>query len=246
MSAGVISRNVVGIVSVLAFALSSVAASAYDHSVQEVRIDERGYLDSFDDGVVAPLVPVGNVSEAGGVLRLTTPGVISSAGEEVSAVFDNTSFLYNGAGDATFTTLWDPDEPIVDTFFGVVLDEDFSGTGRGVGLAVANAPGGGLGVYLTEVQGGNLLSLNRVGITSGVATSFLLSLFFDDSEDLMTGSFSLDGGSTNTVIGSVPWTSTTAVLSISAGEGVPTIPEPSTALLIGFGLAVIAGGRGRA
>src|SRR5262245_11855404 len=196
-------------------------ALPFSSSVQRYEADGNAYgsadgvfdlVDEFDDGLLAPnwAILLGTAIESGGVLTLRDPGVnVSFVGlpQEISTV-ESTEELANGLGNFVITTYWDPAPLGTNRQFFFQL----YGTNpviEATGLTVSNldaegAAGGGLPVGYS-VQFSRVFPLGNqeppvahvVPIDFGsVSGAFALRLTFDDATDLMTASFSLDGGAT--------------------------------------------------
>jgi hypothetical protein len=196
-------------------------ALSFSSSVQRFEADGNGYgsadgvfdlVDEFDDGVLAPNwhVLLGSAEETGGVLRVHDPGVTAPFGiipQEISVVEGETE-LGNGDGNFTVTSYWDPASlPTNRQFFfqlygisPVVEAEGLTVNNLDAGNAAASgAPVGysigcervfPLGNEEPPVQ--SSVPIDPATITGPIA----LRMTFDDATDLLTCSFSLDGGAT--------------------------------------------------
>jgi len=169
-------------------------------------------VDEFDDGVLAPnWAPLlGTATEAGGELTLHDPGVLAplvGLPQEISVV-EATTDVANGGGDFTLTSYWNPAPlPTNRQFFfqiyavsPVVEAEGFTVNNfDATAAAAAGAPVGySIGVERVFPLGNQLppvtsyVSISPASITGQI----VLRMSFDDTTDLMTYSFSLDGGAT--------------------------------------------------
>jgi len=196
-------------------------ALTFSSSVQRFEADGNAYgsadgvfdlVDEFDDGVLAPnwSILLGTAIESGGVLTLRDPGVsVPFVGlpQEISTV-ESTEELANGLGNFVVTTYWDPAPlPVNRQFFLQVYGTSPVIEATGITLSnldAAMAAGSGApegySVQFSRVfpLGNQLPPVTEVvGIDSGTITGpIALRLTFDDATDLMTASFSLDGGTT--------------------------------------------------
>jgi hypothetical protein len=210
------------VVAALVLSAPSGRALALDFSssVQRFEADGNAYgsadgvfdlVDEFDDGVLAPAwaVLLGTAFESGGVLTVRDPGVtvpLVGLTQEISTV-ESTEEVANGLGDFVITTYWDPTLPTNRQFFFQVYGT--SPVIEASGLTVSNmdaatAPSSGVpagySVQFSRVFPlGNqeppvafVVPIDPLAITGPIA----LRLSFDDATDLMTASFSLDGGAT--------------------------------------------------
>src|SRR5262245_55280525 len=210
---------------VAALVLSALPGRAlalpFSSSVQRFEADGNSYgsadgvfdlVDEFDDGVLAPTwsILLGTAFESGGVLTVRDPGVtVPFVGlpQEISTV-ESTAEVANGLGDFVLASYWDPTLlPANRQFFFQVYGTSpvIEATGVTVSnMDAATAPSAGLpegfSVQFTRVFPlGNqeppvtfVVSIDPLAITGPI----VLRLSFEDATDLMTASFSLDGGAT--------------------------------------------------
>ena len=194
--------------------------TTFSSSVDRFEIDGNAFgpadgtldqVDEFDDGVLAPnwSVLVGTAVEAGGVLTVKNPGLdvtlVPGLTLDVSNV-ENTVDVANGAGNFTATSYWVP------TPLGTNREIHFQLYGLGstieaAGLTVQNLDAASAGpnpVGYSVTQsvsfiggGGGVPQQATVAIDPGdIIGRIVLRMAFDDATDMMTCSFSLDGGAT--------------------------------------------------
>jgi hypothetical protein len=206
---------------VLSSAPRVASALPFSSSVQRFEADGNAYgsadgvfdlVDEFDDGVLAPnwTLLLGTAVESGGVLTLRDPGVtipLVGLPQEISAV-ESTEEVANGAGDFVITSYWDPAPlPSNRQFFFQIYGT--SPVIEASGLTVSNldattaASSGlptGYSVQFSRVFpiGNEEPPVSSVVPIDPAAISgpIVLRLSFDDVTDLLTASFSLDGGTT--------------------------------------------------
>jgi len=195
-------------------------ALTFSSSVQRFEADGNVYgsadgvfdlVDEFDSGTLAPNwhILLGSAEESGGVLRLHNPGVVEPLVgliQEISAVEGEVE-LGNGDGNFTITSYWDPAPlPTNGQFFfqlyGIGATVEAEGfTVNNLDAATAAAAGAPVGYSIGRERvfplGGDppvqdYLSIDPSTITGPV----VLKMTFDDATDLLTCSFSLDGGLT--------------------------------------------------
>jgi hypothetical protein len=195
------------------------SALPFSSSVQRFEADGNAYgsadgvfdlVDEFDDGVLppnwAPLL--GTALESGGVLTVRDPGVtvpLVGLTQEISTV-ESTEELANGAGNFVVTAYWDPAPlPTNRQFFLQIYGT--SPVIEASGLTVSNldaatAASSGLPTGYS-VQFSRVFPLGNqeppvaaaVPINpSTISGPIVLRLSFDDPTDMLTASFSLDGG----------------------------------------------------
>ena len=195
-------------------------ALTFSSSVQRFEADGNGYgsadgvfdlVDEFDGGTLAPnwSILLGSAEESGGVLRLHDPGVtehLVALAQEISAV-EGAVELGNGDGNFTITSYWDPAPlPTNRQFFFQLYGIGASVEAQGLTVnnfdaanaAAAGAPVGySIGRERTFPLGGDPTVQDYVAIDPSTITGpIVLKMTFDDATDLLTCSFSLDGGLT--------------------------------------------------
>jgi hypothetical protein len=247
---------------------SHVNATSFAYSVDQIKIEGNlpGYVvDNFDDGILAPWsIDTGTAVESGGVVMLTNPGKVDSSlfdnylitdeKSEIS-IRDPRSNIADGAGDFVVTSTWLPFVPTQNQMYAMQADiekplgVDFEIISLGivnVGSLLADVLGSSTGlniIFEHSTESADVTNFQLFPIAEGDITgTILFSLLFEDSADLFTGSFSLDGGMTY-------YTPFYPVSShIREGEfadwelyatsiEVQILPEPSTFLLFATGLA---------
>jgi len=211
------SRMVAGLLVLLAPAAAS--ALPFSSSVERFEGDGNAYgsaggvfVDEFDDGVIGPnwATLLGTAIESGGKLTLRDPGLtvpLVGLPQEISTV-ESTAELDNGGGDFTITSYWDPTPlPVNRQFFfqlyglnpvieasGITVNNFDAATAAGAGAPVGWSIGRQrvfpLGNQAPPVQ--DYVAIDPLAITGRI----VLRLSFDDATDLLTASFSLDGGTT--------------------------------------------------
>jgi hypothetical protein len=166
------------------------------------------FVDEFDNGTIAPdwSPLLGTNVESGGVVTLKNPGTdytIGSVSVDVSNI-ENEDPVVDGSGDFTATTYWVPSLPATDQEFHFQLYELGSvieAAGLSVGSASAAVPPGVVGpsitMAVTQVLGGSFNQSASVSIDpNDITGQIVLRISVDDATNMMTGSFSLDGGAT--------------------------------------------------
>lgn len=169
-------------------------------------------VDEFDDGALAPAwAPLlGTVVESGGVLTARDPGVVLAflgLPQELSTA-ESTAELEDGAGDFTVVSHWVPAPLGVNTQFFFHLYgsspaiESSGMTVNNFDAATAAAQGAPVGWSIGRQRvfplGGeepdvvDFVAIDPLAITGGI----VLRMSFDDATNLLTSSFSLDGGAT--------------------------------------------------
>lgn len=195
-------------------------ALTFSSSVERFEADGNGYgsadgvfdlVDEFDGGTLAPnwSVLLGSAEESGGVLRLHDPGVVEplvALTQEISAV-EGAVELGNGDGNFTITSYWDP-APLTTNrqfffqLYGIGATVEAEGfTVNNLDAATAAAAGAPVGYSIGRERvfplGGDPPVQDYVAIDPSTITGpIVLRMVFDDATDLLTCSFSLDGGLT--------------------------------------------------
>ena len=199
-------------------------AVTFSSSCERFEVDGNAYgspggaldlVDEFDDGNFAPTWSplLGTNQETGGAGVFHNPGQPVPLGPtlfEISTI-ENTTDVEQGAGDFTATSYWTATLPLTDSEFHMQL-YSLSPIVEAAGLAVNNFTAalagqqgnGSLAGYsisqsLTHGFGGSFstlqydtVALNPASVTGRV----VLRMSLDDATDLLTTSFSLDGGTT--------------------------------------------------
>jgi hypothetical protein len=205
------------------------------------------FVDEFDDGFVGPEWEplLGTAVEAAGVMTLRNPGGDVSIGGlsvDVSNI-EHEDALHDGGGDFTATSHWIPVLPDVDLEFHFQTYA-FGGVIEAAGLTVTNysaataagvpglLAGPAVNFQLARFQGGTFDTIQSSSVAidpQAISGNIALRLSFDDATNMLTGSFSLDGGATyQSPFPSAPifvGVSTTELL-LGAGSNVSTPPPP--------------------
>ena len=173
-------------------------------------------VDEFDGGTLAPnWAPLlGSVEETAGALVAHNPGTIVPLGPivfEISTVENAVHEIENGAGNFTMTSTWSPTLPATNAEFhmqlyslspiieaaGLTVNNLSSqiaaqqGNGSLAGYSVSQSLTRGVGPGFSTVQ------FDTVAITPPSVTGpIVLRMSFNDATDMLTTSFSLDGGAT--------------------------------------------------
>jgi hypothetical protein len=216
-------RSAVGlsIALLLPFLPAISRADSFSSSVERFEADGNEFgsvggaldlVDEFDDGVLAPnWAPLlGTATEAGGKLTLHDPGVVVplvGLPQELSVV-EATTDVANGEGNFTLTSYWNPTalptnrqfffqlygvSPVIEAEGVTVNNLDAAAaasTGAPVGYSIGIERVFPVGNQLPPVS--SYVSINPASITGQI----VLRMAFDDATDLLTFSFSLDGGAT--------------------------------------------------
>ena len=201
------------------YANSNFADFQYQVDYFEIIGNQPGNLrDEFDDGAVSPWhIEEETVSESGGYLNLSTPGILfgpyeingaSWISERSSVRTDDAPSsgfdVIGGAGDFTVTSSWNSTPVGQNEFYGMALSSETGTSSFDINLNIynfepyyANALGipSGLGIWLL-IDTGDLgaLFIQAVSI-SEITGDVLFKLDFDDDSDSFLASYSTDGGS---------------------------------------------------
>jgi hypothetical protein len=198
-------------------------AAIYSSSCDRVEIDGNSFgspggaldfVDDFNDGTLAPnwTILLGTAQEAGTNVTIHNPGFQTPLGNtnfEISTIENAAHEIENGAGDFTASATWSSGLPGTDAEFHLQL-YSISPVIEAAGLSVNNfsaqvasqqgAPVGySITRSLTHGFGGSFMTLqsNSVAITpSSVTGPIVIRMALDDATDMLTCSFSLDGGTT--------------------------------------------------
>jgi hypothetical protein len=254
-------------IGVLFITVGRVNAIPYTFSVDQIMLlgNVPGFVeDEFDDGVIAPWeIDHPTAIESGGVVTLSHPGDSESAQFGNYLVTRETSQIRltdnlgveDGAGDFLVASRWLQVVPAQNQVFDMrthlesTLDEDLDAINIGMfnaGPLLAELAGlpTGLNVFFAEDDSEDATPTNTqfFPITAeDIMGDILFSLYFDDSTDLFTGGFSLNGG----VTFQHPFTPIHLQMSEVEFDGwelnanaydVRSVPETSTFLLLATGL----------
>jgi hypothetical protein len=242
-------------------------ATPYAFSVDQTLIlgNVPGFVeDNFDDGVMAPwVIDYPTAIESGGVVTLSNPGDSDSfqignyliTEEESEIRLEDNLGVVNGAGDFIATSRWLPIIPAHTQIYGMstYLDSPLDVYTGAIHIGIINVgplfgdifdTPAGLGIFFQEdLEGIDVEYTQLFPIDADdISDSILFSTYFDDSTDLFTGSFSLDGGATFLS----PFTPIYTHMNEAVFDGwglhaisydVQSVPEPATFLLMATGLA---------
>jgi hypothetical protein len=242
----------------------------------EVSGNLPGFIaDEFDDGIVSPWTPrFGTIYEENGHMVLTDPGVHSIFPGAPNIILDRSDVdapaTYNvqdGFGDFTAISEWLPVIPdLPGGLYGTMMMNPLSPTTvETISLHVLNisqaivdeSPHGGVaGLQIAQSRlvfetGGNTGTVtyqeNHLFDPVDLTGNVVMRLSFNDSNNQMTQSFSLDGGSTfHSPFTPIPTTLDAGIAPARwqlIGDPATLIPEPSTALLLSTGLLGLAAHR---
>jgi hypothetical protein len=198
-------------------------AAIYSSSCDRFAIDGNSFgspggaldfVDDFDDGTLAPnwAVLLGTAQEAGTNVTIHNPGLAIQLGNtnfEISTIENAAHDIGDGEGDFTASTTWSSGLPGSDSEFHLQL-YSISPVIEAAGLSVNNfsaqvaaQQGSPVGYSITQSlthdfgPGFTTLQSNSVAITpSSVTGAIIIRMALDDATDMLTCSFSLDGGST--------------------------------------------------
>jgi hypothetical protein len=171
------------------------------------------FVDEFDDGSLAPDWSVlrGTADEAGGVATMHDPGtdvIIGQVNVDTSTI-ENEEAVVPGAGNFTATSYWVPTLPGTDEEFhfqlygigpSVIESAGLQVTNMSAASAAAQSPPGVAGYAVSQVLvriGGSGDRTDTVPINPAAVTGQIVFRgSYDDTTQLLTCSFSLDGGTT--------------------------------------------------
>jgi hypothetical protein len=196
-----------------------VDATPYSFSVDQAMLlgNVPGFaVDEFDDGVLAPWwVDHPTVIESGGFATLSNPGDFDSTQvggylfteEESELRLSDNLGVIDGAGDFTTISKWLPAVPEQNQMFGMsihIVDSSFHMDLSSIDIGILNIGplmadaldlSEGLAIFFNEDSTELNIHLFPI-IAEEITDNLLFSLYFDDSADMFSGEFSLDGGLT--------------------------------------------------
>lgn len=174
------------------------------------------FVDEFTAGTLAPswALLLGTAAEAGGALVARDPGAaidLASTPFEISTVENAIHEIGNGEGSFTMSSSWLPPLPAIDTEFHMQLysisplieavgltvtnlsaaTASQQGNGSLVGYSVSQSLTHGFGASFSTIQS-NAVPFAAAAVTGRI----VIRMSLDDATDLVTTSFSLDGGVT--------------------------------------------------
>jgi hypothetical protein len=198
-------------------------AGAFSSSCDRFEIDGNAFgpadgtpdfVDEFTGGTLAPnwSLLLGTVVQTGGTLVAKNPGTGVQLGPvpfEISTAENALHEIGDGEGDFVMTSSWLPTLPVTDTEFHMQL-YSISPIIEAVGLTVTNlspataALQGSLAGYAVNQSvtqgfgaGFSTLQSNSVSVNPAAVTGHIvIRMSLDDTTNMVTTSFSLDGGAT--------------------------------------------------
>jgi hypothetical protein len=198
-------------------------AGAFSSSCDRFEIDGNAFgpadgtadfVDEFTSGTLAPnwALLLGTVVQTGGALVASNPGTAVQLGPvpfEISTAENAIHEIGDGEGDFTMTSSWLPPLPATDTEFHMQL-YSISPIIEAVGLTVTNLspstaslqgspPGYAVNQSVTHGFGSGFSTLqsNSAPINPAAVTGrIVIRMSLDDTTNMVTTSFSLDGGAT--------------------------------------------------
>ncbi len=210
---------------VLSLVVSPVLAATFSSSCDRFEVDgnafgaQDGTIDFSDDftgGTLAPnwSILLGSANEAGTDLVVHDPGTSIQLGPtlfQISTVENTIHGIGNGEGNGIMTSYWEPTLPVTDSELHMQLYSqspiieaaglsvnNFSsqvameqGNGALAGYSVSQSLTHGFGSGFTTVQSDSV-AFNAGDVTGEI----VLRMSIDDATDMVTSSFSLDGGTT--------------------------------------------------
>ena len=237
------------------------ALPSYSFSVDRFEVSGQvARFDEFDDGVLAPdwVSVYPTVTESGGVVTLSSPGTVIAPNEqetELVTVLSSPFTVLDGSGDFTGTSMWVSGLPGVDLSFEMTVnhnvpdgsggfeDEFFSIGFTNLDPATAaslGAPAGPM-VFFAKELGGDFVDPQVLPIApADVTGNVLLRLSFDDTNNLFSGAFSLNGGTSfQTFSTSLSPSQGQADYQWALMAGAFAVPEPETYAMMLAGLGLV-------
>ena len=162
------------------------------------------YVDDFANGTLSPdwTVLLGTAVESGGVVTVRDPGITIPLGSnvlEISTIENDFHGVSNGSGDLTALSHW-VSLPTMNSEFHMQL-YSISPIVEAAGITVNQGGAAGYSISQSVTQGFGssftTIDSDSVAISpASVTGQIVLRLSLDDATDMLTCSFSLDGGAT--------------------------------------------------
>jgi PEP-CTERM motif-containing protein len=235
----------------------------FSYSVDSFLSPERGFSDTFGDGVIGPQwLAFGTVNESSGVATFSNPGVpgflLPFPLDSDTSGINGFGSVLNGGGSFETISIWLPEVPDPGTSFSMALGSmDGLGNTHQIALSVTNtnsdvarvlstAPGLNVDLIL-QVRNASFVitswdTTSQAFTASDVIGSVILSLQFDDLLNEVRGVYSLDSGVTLRLFDPVAWNFGNGQFAL-VSSATAAIPEPGTAALLGLGLAAFGASR---
>ncbi len=172
------------------------------------------FVDEFDNGAIGPdwITLLGTAAESGGAVTMHNPGFSVQLGStpfEITTIENELHGIGEGEGNFTASSYWSPTLPAVDTEFHMQLYSiapiieaaglsvnNFSaavaaqqGNGALAGYSIGASVTQGFGPSFVTVES-HSVPFNPASVTGRIVLRFAL----DDATNMLTCSFSLDGG----------------------------------------------------
>src|SRR5262249_26972835 len=210
---------------IASFAYSPAHAVSFSSSCDRFEIDGSAFgsadgafdfVDEFNNGTFSPewIVLLGNAIEMGGDAVVHDPGTPIQLGPtvlQISTIENEVHEVGDGDGNFTMNSYWSPTLPSIDSEFHMQLYSQSpiieaagltvnnysaeiaaqQGNGALAGYSVTASVTHGLGSGFTVVQS-NSVAIDTMSVTRPI----VLRMSFDDATNMLTCTFSLDGGTT--------------------------------------------------
>ena len=236
--------------------IEQVGAAPYAFSLDSISVTgQLDFIDEFSGNSLSSdwEITEGSVVVADGFATLTNPGTIfSDSINGVSYIQEDSFFqssfsMQDGAGSFETTALWQEGAPELGGLFGLsIFDDPTPGDRLGVEISVANLDAkitdalglpAGPGIIFTTMTD----ALVGTSIPSGTTGPIMLRLSFDDSSNLVTGSYNLGSGWVDfSPVSFLPGGTGNFQLGVD-GASVEVIPIPASIWLFSTGLIGLFG-----